>query len=713
MAAYDTAEGDEKSLAMLRAQFQQYASAKDREIEEWRLAHRYYSGKQLTEKEITTYQKRKQPVIIFNRVSRKIDGVVGVVRKLRTDPKAFPQRQDQGQAAELATQIVRYVCDASEFEGIESDAVLAASVIGLGGIELGLRDAPEGDQEVELIDFDARTFFYDPRSFKADFSDARYMGTYKWASIDEIEEIAPGKAAEVEGAGDGGFSTQADTDRDDKWRDDKGRVRLVDHWYIQGGKWQWCLHAGTVKIASGESPFYDENGRSICKFRVFSAYIDDEGDRYGFVRNMKGPQDAMNQHRSKAMHIMNTRQIIARRGAFADIEKARREAARPDGVIEFDGSADDFRIDQPSQEFIQQTQYFQDAKDEIENFGPNQALLGTNMSASSGRAIAMMQQSGLAELGPFLKNLRMWKLDLYRAIWTNSKRYMTAEKMIRLTGDAQAAQFIEVNKLQIDEYGQPVIVNQLGAIDVDIRMEEGPDTETVMGDVFDTLTALANNQTPVPPQVLIKMSSLPSSVKDELMKMLDPSQQPPPPGAEMQMQAQQMEMQAQQIEMAGKQADVQGKQLATEKAAVELERAKVELQKAMVPQDMQAPVPMIMEPDPMVEDQREFMKARAMKELDFEFETRRKKLERNANQSSALGMGDDGADSDELGPSPVDLLMQAIMRQGEAIQAGLSQVGAGMSDVGAGMQILAQAQNAPKRIVRGSDGRAAGIEMVN
>lgn len=568
--------GDEKSLAKLRQQFQSYASSKDREIEEFRLAHAYYSGDQYSSTERSTLAKRKQPAITFNRIARKIDGVVGTVRKLRSDPKAFPQRPDQSDAAELATYVVRYVCDSSEFESIESDATLQAGIIGYGGLELGLKDTEQGDKELELLDLDSRTFFYDPRSFKSDFSDARYMGTYKWASIDEVEEIGaaagqPGWGKMVEGVADGGFTTQADTDRDDKWRDEKGRVRLVDHWYIEGGRWVWCLHVGTVKLLSGESPFFDEHGKSISKFRVFSSYIDHEGDRYGFVRNMKGPQDAMNQHRSKALHIMNTRQIKLRRGSVPDIEKLRREAARPDGVLEYDLGSDEFEVLQPAQEFLQQTQYFQDAKDEIENFGPNQALLGTNMNAKSGRAIAMMQQSGLAELGPFLKNLRMWKLDVYKAIWTNTKRYATAEKMLRITGDEKVAEFIEINKLQLDEMGQPIIVNQIGKIDVDIRMEEGPDTETVMGDVFDTLTALANNQVPVPPQIIIEMSNLPGSVKEKLL-----SASAPPP------EVQQLQERMKMLEMAMAEAKVSETQ---SKAMLNEANAR----KAMMPEPQQAP----------------------------------------------------------------------------------------------------------------------------
>lgn len=535
----ETAKKEGLTLADLRKQFNAYAGAKSNEIEEWRVAHRYYAGSQWDQAEIATLSKRKQPVITFNRVSRKIDGVVGTIRRLRTDPKAFPRTQAQAEAADLATQVVRYVLDASEFEDIEAEACLGAGIIGYAACELSLDKGDHEDPDIRILDVDPRTFFYDPRSFKPDFSDARYMGTYKWATIDEVEEIAPGMGEKVKGERDGGYSTQAETDRDDKWTDDKERVKIVDHWYIHGGKWHWCLHVGTTELSRGESPFFDDRGKSICKFLAWSAYVDHDGDRYGFVRNLKGPQDAINQHRSKAIHIMNTRQIKARRGAVADIEKLRAEAMRPDGVMLYDGDPGEFEVIQPDQEFIQQTQYFQDAKDEIENFGPNAALIGTGVTAKSGRAMAMMQQQGLSELGPFLKNYRMWKLAIYQAIWGACKRYWQSERWLRITGDQKVAQFVQLNGLQLDEYGNPVIVNQLGNVSVDIVLDEGPDTENVMSDVFDTLQAIAQNGVAVPPQVIIEMSTLPNETKEKLVEMLTA-----PPPDPMQEQAKQIALEA-------------------------------------------------------------------------------------------------------------------------------------------------------------------------
>jgi len=86
----------------------------------------------------------------------------------------------------------------------------------------------------------------------------------------------------------------------------------------------------------------------------------------------------------------------------------------------------------------------------------------------------------------------------------------------------------------------------LGNIDVEILIDEGPDNETVMGDVFDLLMALAQNNVPVPPQAIIEASTLPLSEKKKLQAMIS---QPDP-----------MKQQAQQLLLADKQADIQKKQ---------------------------------------------------------------------------------------------------------------------------------------------------------
>lgn len=535
---------DPADLARLRRQFENYAGTKANEIDEQRLSWRYYYADQYDRKQLKVLHARGQPPIVFDRTGRKIDGLVGVIRKLRTDPKAFPRTQAQESGAEVATQVIRTVLDSSQFESIEAECARDAAVHGIGVAAQTLIAGDKGDPDTGWEYTDPRTFFYDPRSVKPDFSDARYMGTYKWAGEDEIDEIVPGKADEL-GQSDYGVYTAFDTDREILWRDEQKRWRLVDHWWIERGMWHWCLHVGSVEIMRGQTPFFNDRGQPLCKYRAFANMIDHDGDHIGYIRRLKGPQDAMNQHRSKALWIMNTRQLKIRKGvadAMGGMETVRQQAARADGVLEYPNSPEDIEVIQPQQEFLQQTQYYEDAKQEIETFGPNQALLGDLGQSASGRAYAMAQQAGLAELGPFLKNFRMWKLSIYEASWWAAQRYWTAERFIRVTDDQGLAQFMQINGLTVHpQTMQPALINALGSINVDIVIDEGPNTETVMGDVYDTLMALAQNKVPIPPAVIIETSSLPGEVKKKLTGMLSQ----PDPAAEM----------AKKLELQGKAAE--------------------------------------------------------------------------------------------------------------------------------------------------------------
>jgi hypothetical protein len=530
-------QSNARSLQALRAQFEHFAEVKASEIDEQRTAWRYYHGKQLTDKQLKTLEKRKQPVIIFNRVGRKIDGTVGIIQKLRGDPKVFPRGPSSEDAAELATNVIRSVIESAHFaSAIETDCLRECGVAGLAVCEMSLDPGPNGDLELDLAYVDHKTFFYDPRSVRLDFSDAKFMGVSKWMDREDVQAMFPDQADAVYDGMADVAETAFDSDQELLWMQAPDRVRLVEHWYKVGAQWRVKFHCGTVELLDKPSPFVDDKGQSIPRYFAFRWGCDDEGISYGLTRNLKGPQDAINQHRSKAAHIMNTRQIRARKGALGgDIERARLEAARPDGIIEVEGDVSQVVIEKADSEFLQQTEYFQDAKSEIENFGPNPALLGDDdIKNRSGRALNMLQQAGVTELGPFLSSYKGWKLRLYRAIWANARKYWTQARILRVADvdDPEAPpQFIPVNQVRPDPTHPAgfAMVNRLANVDVDVNIEEGPDTANVMGDVFDLLSSLASNAVPVPPPVLIEASALPSSKKKQLIRMMQEAAQQPPP----------------------------------------------------------------------------------------------------------------------------------------------------------------------------------------
>src|SRR5678816_502046 len=76
-------------LEKLRKCYTDYLFSKRDEINEQIDARRYYHGSHWTKDQIAILKKRKQPVMTFNRIARKIDGVVGTIERLRQDPKAY------------------------------------------------------------------------------------------------------------------------------------------------------------------------------------------------------------------------------------------------------------------------------------------------------------------------------------------------------------------------------------------------------------------------------------------------------------------------------------------------------------------------------------------------------------------------------------------------------------------------------------------------
>lgn len=539
----------------LKRDYLDYLTNKSEEIKEQQNSRRYYHGSQWTAAQIKTLNSRKQPVVTFNRIGRKINAVVGLLEKQRQDPRGFPRTPEHEEGAEIATSVLRYVLDQQDWAAKSPICGLDGAVDGLAGVEIILEQGDKGDVEVGFETIDPGSFFYDPRSLKADFSDARYMGIGKWADLDAAIEMYPDKEVELRSSTESGSDLTSNPDSDNKWvsgSENSRRVRIIDHWYIKGGVWHYCIYTGSVLLDEGESYLIDEKGKTFCKYIVYSANVDQDGDRYGFVRNMKSSQDEINQRRSKALLLGNSRRMIVRDGQGLDIEKIRTEAARPDGVIVVPPGAEPPTFDDAhaGQELNAQLGFLQDAKTEIENYGFNPALMGTGVSDMSGRAIALQQQAGIAELGPYLLAYKGWKLRVYRAIWNTVQRHWTTERWIRVTDDEDLAKFMQINQPANDEFGYPImdpatgqqaLVNQLGALDVDIIIDEGPDTINMQADAYDTLSIMAQKGGQVPPEVLIELSPLTGTVKKKVLEMIQQakeqaSQAPPEQQAAVQLE---------------------------------------------------------------------------------------------------------------------------------------------------------------------------------
>ena len=520
-------EGGFLGVSTLKTQYLDYLASKSDEIEEQREARHYYHGAQWTDSQLRTLRRRHQPVMTWNRVNRKINGIVGLVERMRSDPKAEPTTPASEAGADIASHVIRYLFDASDWKTIEPWCILQGAIDGIFGVQEVLVKGDTEDPDIRFVSVIGDEFFYDPRSYRPDFSDARYLGIAKWVDIDDAKEMFPGNEVDLKSLVEGGSDMTTNADREQKWViSTTRRVRLVEHWYKNEGKWRWAFYVANTILDQGVSPFVSHVGQSRHSFHMSSVAIDHDGDRYGFVRHLKGPQDALNQSRSKALHVANTKRLIMEKGAVDDVEKARVEWARPDGVIERQPGME-VVADNTAGDIAAQVKFSEDAATELDSFANvNFASMqgGAGLTQISGRAIELLRQPGMAELGPFILAIRGWKLNASRAVWTSAQRFWKSERWIRVTTNEGLKQFLAVNKLDVDQWGRPILVNALGAVDVNITFEEGRDVATVMDDLFDHLRGLPPGT--VPPAMLIEVMPTGEQEKAKLRKLMHPQPTP-------------------------------------------------------------------------------------------------------------------------------------------------------------------------------------------
>jgi len=611
--------------AMLADYVREFESAEETTREARKLSERdndYYHEKQLTAEEEEALRKRGQPIIVMNEIKPKVNTMLGLEKQTRKDPKAFPRNPDDEASAKAATDAIRYVCDNSRWDDKRSLAAKELAVEGTGVIKVGVSKDGK-DPSIDRVAWDR--FYYDPASAAFDFADAKFMGEVVWMDYSDAVRKWPDKRDVFDAtlASDRHTETYDDKPKHGLWADYKRkRVRLCEHYCNEGG-WKFSIFTkGGFIVEPQDSPYLGDDGEPECPLKAVSLYLDRDNNRYGEVRTMIGAQDALNKHRSKALHAVNTRQTRVSPAAGLSPADVRKEAARPDGVFVADNG--DLEILDNKALTTGNIAMMQDAQAHIQRMGVNAALGGKNEQALSGRAVLAQQQGGMIEAATYLDCIRVLSLATYRSVWARIKQLWTEERWVRITDDHRDLRFVGLNRpitaLQAfaeslgvtrdslpqvqqaaqagDEQAMAVLQqieaaardprsqqvvgreNDVSEMDVDIIIDEGLDTPTIQAEQFDMLSKMLPGLFPqgAPPEaikLLVEASALRN--KDKLLEIIEPKDGAKQPGPD--------EVMAMQMQAAQQQAQFEG-QLEIEKAQIaaqaDVEVAKIKAQTDLV-----------------------------------------------------------------------------------------------------------------------------------
>lgn len=503
-----TIEDTSNGVGKFRQWFREAVDSSKKWRDEAREDYDFVAGIQWTEKERACFRKQGRPAITLNRIKPLINVLSGYQRLNRYDIDFLPRTGDDMDICQVRKGITKYVLDRCDYDTEEATVFLDAVICGMGWFEVGYKfDDEKADGEAFVKRQDPFGMYLDPEAHKLDYSDANYVCRARWADKDELKEIFPEHAEEIQ--------AQYDEYDKDEWRTtsvrprqerlwykrDLKKVRLVECWYkerkrstqiyladgtalnaedlppeqlqllqMQGGiagsrdtlrtTVKCCSFFDRVILEDIPSPY--EHGE--FPFVPLICYHYGEDIPAGFVRDLKDPQREVNKRRIQMLHILNTsgnggwfveenamsaaqhKEFASKANVPGHVQKV-----QPDGL----GRIRERGVTPPPNALI--TAEAAAANDLVSISGINEALMGTDVpNASSGRAIELKQKQAVTHIAPMFDNLRAAKKRIANLLWGTRghkgliPQYYTEDKVYRVQGQ-NGQQFIRVNQQVVQQ----------------------------------------------------------------------------------------------------------------------------------------------------------------------------------------------------------------------------------------------------------------------
>ncbi len=540
----------------------------------------FYDNMQWDPEDADLLRSRGQMPLVYNEVAPMVDWVIGTERRSRVDWSVLPRTEDDVELADTKTKVLKYVSDINRTQFVRSRAFSDSVKVGVGWVDDGVRDDPTEDIIYSKYE-DWRNVIWDSSSYEHDLSDARYLFRWRWVDEDIALMMFPDRAYQIRQAVEEATRNTTDGWEEDTWYSaqdmqntksgtlyasgvgvmadaKRRRIKLIECQYRKPTKTKIVAN-GPLKgaifndkdqvlvdlvIRTGSmivdkvmmrmhvAVFTESHllgvGASIFRHNKFSLtpiWCYRRGrDRlpYGIIRRVRDVQQDLNKRASKALFMLNTNQIIADEGATDDWNQLRDEADRPDGMI-IKKAGKEVVIRRDTDAATGQIQMMTLAAQSIQkSAGVSQENLGRQTNAVSGEAIKARQLQGSVVTTEPFDNLRLATQVQGEKQLSLTEQFYTEEKVIRLTGNKGALEWVRINQPEQQADGSIRFINDITASMADFVVSEQDYAGTLRQVMFESLNQLA---TRLPPEVALRLltvamefSDLPN--KDEVAEQI-------------------------------------------------------------------------------------------------------------------------------------------------------------------------------------------------
>lgn len=491
-----------------------------------------YHNRHYTQEQIALLDKRGQPKETFNIVKMFGRMLLGYYSTIVNTIKVMPVQQNDVATAGILNDLVDYVFRTNNFvaegEKIKLDLILNGLMCSFVDVE-ELKETDEFGRpkyKINISHVPINEIVLDPMSRLDDYSDARFIHRYKWASKESMVK-AFGKAKVEKLEPYINTLNQEDTEFTRLFKDRfVGYHHVYDNYILvhtimldDDGNTYSIYWSGNTILQKDKITFKEvKNPYRIHKLNTNNNIA----EYYGIFRECIESQFAINQAIVKIQTMVNTQKVFIEENAVKDIEDFSNQVNRVNAIIPvLDLNA--IKIENLQKDIVDQYTIIDRALDRIQRIlSINDAFLGLAYAHDSGTKVKIQQNASMVALRYLTLTIEQFYRLLGMDIVNLCKQYFTAHDIIRIADEFNAESWLELNKPlmvptgRVDTNGMPI----LGPVWEEYRdpasgeIKEGPNGEVILVPVptSDTDIMFTNAD--------VRIDSISYNDEDERVRML-------------------------------------------------------------------------------------------------------------------------------------------------------------------------------------------------
>lgn len=509
----------------------------------------FYDGEQYTHEHAQTLRDRGQEPTVYNEIKPTIDWLIGTERRARVDFLVIAEDADKGadEDARLKTKLLKYLDHTNRASFERSYAAEDCFKAGAGWLEVGLR----GDKSGPPVYVGAeswRNILHDSRAQRRDLSDARYLFRIKVVDLDVAEALFPDKREQLQNCAQAGDDAQlmqdwigsgliagldsfasAKADAMDFMTakpvdlfNSRKRVLLIECWSREPFtnkepgphgiadpltfRVMCSIMTQKDTLVETWSPFK----HGLFPFIPLWAYRNRRtGMPYGPIAQLIGPQEALNQRKSRSLYEAASNQLLIEKGAYdsevMDLVEIRAELDDPAGIAVFNEGALSGGKVQEREHNANARMHLELAQQDIMAIRQMSGVTGENRgldtNSVSGKAVLAKQEQGSLLTAELFDNLLFARQMEGEMTLSVAEQFITQPMTVRVPGDGGRFEYTKVN--QPGENGE--YLNDITKRNAHFVVGEQAWKQSYAESAFENLMQVMGQLASAAPQVVINL----------------------------------------------------------------------------------------------------------------------------------------------------------------------------------------------------------------